>query len=125
MADHRLRTVLITGASSGIGAAYAERFARRGHDLVLVARDQERLQDAAKRLGAETGVAVDVLPSDLTERGKLADVEARLRDDRRIGVLVNNAGAASMKAFASCDPDELERLIQLRARQTIAESVCG
>ncbi len=113
MADHRLKTVLITGASSGIGAAYAERFARRGHDLVLVARDRERMEAAAARLRSQTGVAIDVLPADLTAPAELAVVEARLRDDRRIGVLVNNAGAAVKSDFSAPDPDELERLIRL------------
>ena len=86
--------VLITGASSGIGATYADRFARRGHDLVLVARDAARLAALAERLRAETGVAVDVLRADLTAEADLVQVEARLREDARIGVLVNNAGAA-------------------------------
>ncbi len=113
MADHRLKTVLITGASSGIGAAYAERFARRGHDLVLVARDRERMEAAAARLRSEAGVAIDVLPADLTSPAELAVVEARLRDDRRIGVLVNNAGAAVKGGFSAPDLDELERLIRL------------
>ena len=87
-------TVLITGASSGIGATYADRFAARGHDLVLVARDAARLAALAETLRAKTGVAVDVLPADLTAEADLVRVEARLREDARIGVLVNNAGAA-------------------------------
>ena len=61
-----LPAVLITGASTGIGAVYAERFARRGHDLVLVARDEARLNALAGRLRQENGVAVDVLKADLT-----------------------------------------------------------
>ena len=61
-----LPTVLITGASSGIGATYADRFARRGHDLVLVARDKARLDALAARLRKDNGVAVDVLQADLT-----------------------------------------------------------
>ena len=60
-------TVLITGASTGIGAVYAERFARRGHDLVLVARDKTKLDSLAERLRQEKGIAVDVLPADLTQ----------------------------------------------------------
>lgn len=61
-----LPSVIITGASSGIGATYAERFARRGHDLVLVARDRMRMEALATRLRQEHGVAVDILPADLT-----------------------------------------------------------
>lgn len=106
-------TALVTGASSGIGATYADRLARRGHDLVLVARDVARLDALAARLRAEAGVAVDVLPADLTEPGDLARVEARLAGDARIGLLVNNAGAAAHGGFAGADVDALERLIRL------------
>ncbi|GEP03925.1 SDR family NAD(P)-dependent oxidoreductase [Methylobacterium oxalidis] len=105
--------VLVTGASSGIGAAYADRFARRGHDLVLVARDADRLESLAARLRAEAGVAVDILRADLTERADLARVEARLREDERIGVLVNNAGAAGHGGFLDQDPEQVGRLIEL------------
>jgi short-subunit dehydrogenase len=92
-------TVLITGASSGIGAVYADRFARRGRDLVLVARDLARMERIADRLRREAGVSVDVLQADLTNEQDLARVEARLRDDASIGVLVNNAGAVSHGNF--------------------------
>ena len=91
--------VLITGASSGIGAVYADRFARRGHDLVLVARDGTRLNALAARLRAERGVKVDVLVADLTKPADLAAVETRLQDESRIGVLINNAGAAARGGF--------------------------
>ena len=91
-------SVLITGASTGIGAVYADRFAKRGHDLVLVARDRARMEALAERLRRETGVKIDILQADLTDAAALAQVEARLRDDARIGVLVNNAGA-SARAF--------------------------
>ncbi|MGH8446300.1 MAG: SDR family NAD(P)-dependent oxidoreductase, partial [Solimonas sp.] len=63
----KLPAVLITGASSGIGATYADRFARRGHDLVLVARDVARMEALATRLRGETGVSVEILKADLTE----------------------------------------------------------
>ena len=106
-------SVLITGASSGIGATYAERFARRGHDLVLVARDQARLDTLAVRLRQENGVAVDVLQADLTKSSELIAVEARLRDDTRIGILINNAGVAQSGSFLEQTPDTVERLIAL------------
>lgn len=106
-------TVLITGASTGIGATYAERFARRGHDLVLVARDEARLNALADRLRQENAVAVDILRADLTAAEDLARVEARLREDAKIGILINNAGAAAHGGFADQDPDALERLIRL------------
>ncbi|KQN36422.1 AraC family transcriptional regulator [Sphingomonas sp. Leaf407] len=105
--------VLITGASSGIGATYADRFARRGHDLVLVARDAARLHALASTLTAETGVAIDVLPADLTNLDQLAAVEARLRDDDRIGILVNNAGAALGGSFVEQPTEAVDRLIAL------------
>ncbi|GKT24850.1 SDR family oxidoreductase [Acidovorax sp. SUPP3334] len=105
--------VLITGASSGIGATYAERFAQRGHDLVLVARDQARLETLAARLRADFKVAVDVLPADLTNPTDVATVEARLRDDARIGILINNAGAAQSGGILQQTPDSIERLIAL------------
>ena len=108
-----LPTVLITGASSGIGTVYAERFARRGHDLVLVARDKGRLEALAERLRHDTGVAVDILPADLTQRSDLATVETRLRDDARIGVLVNNAGIAQSGSFTEQSADSIEQLVTL------------
>lgn len=106
-------TVLITGASTGIGAVYADRFARRGHDLVLVARDRARLEALAARLRREAGVAVDVLRADLTDAADLAQVEARLREDARIGILVNNAGIAAAGTFVDQDPDLVARVIAL------------
>ncbi len=108
-----LPTVLITGASAGIGATYAEKLARRGHDLVLVARDRARMEALAARLHAETGVAVDIIKADLTDNADLVRVEARLRDDERIGILINNAGAAARGSFAQQDADALEWLIRL------------
>lgn len=108
-----LPIVLITGASSGIGTVYAERFARRGHDLVLVARDKGRLDALAERLRHDTGVAVDVLPADLTQRSDLATVEARLRDDARVGILVNNAGIAQSGSFTEQSADIIEQLVTL------------
>lgn len=109
----QLPTVLITGASSGIGTIYAERFARRGHDLVLVARDTARLETLAARLRQDTGVAVDVLPCDITQRADLANVETRLRDDARIGILINNAGMAQSGGFTDQSADSIDQLVTL------------
>jgi len=108
-----LPTVFITGASSGIGATYAERFARRGHDLVLVARDKPRLDKLAMRLREESHVAVDVLQADLTSPADLSALETRLRDDARIGVLINNAGMAQSGGFLAQSAEAVERLITL------------
>jgi len=106
-------TVLITGASSGIGATYADRFARRGHSLVLAARDKARMETLAAKLRAETGVPVDIVPADLSESADLARVEKRLRDDAAIGILVNNAGIAAPGGFEDGDPDIMEKLIKV------------
>jgi uncharacterized protein len=108
-----LPTALITGASTGIGATYAERLARRGHDLVLVARDRARMESLAARLRSETGVAVDLIAADLTDPLELKRVEVRLRDDEKIGILINNAGAAAPGGFEGSDVDVLDRLIRL------------
>jgi short-subunit dehydrogenase len=106
-------SVLITGASTGIGAIYADRFARRGHSLVLVARDRGRMEALANRLHSETGVTIDILQADLTEKAELAQVEARLRDDARIGILVNNAGANAAGAFVDQSPEDVAGIISL------------
>lgn len=106
-------TVLITGASTGIGAVYAERFAQRGHDLILVARDQARLDALAARLRSEHDVAVDVIAADLTQLSDLTTVESRLRDDARIGILVNNAGAALSGNFIDQSTDSVAQLVAL------------
>ena len=103
---------LVTGASSGIGATYADRLARRGHNLVLVARDASRLADLAERLKADTGVKVDIIQADLTNAVDLARVEARLADDAAIDILINNAGAALAGDFVDQDLDKVDNLIQ-------------
>ena len=112
-------SVLITGASTGIGATYADRFARRGHDLVLVARDRARLEVLADRLRSEAGVAVDVLRADLTNADELAAVEARLRDDQNIGILVNNAGASLGGTFVDQATDDIGRLVALNTTAVV------
>ena len=86
MSNDSKGTALITGASAGIGATYADRLARRGHDLILVARDAARLEDLATKLRAETGVKIEVLRADLTDMADVAKVAARLAsDDSKIG----------------------------------------
>ncbi|NNU63009.1 SDR family oxidoreductase [Ochrobactrum soli] len=111
----QVSAVLITGASTGIGATYAERFARRGHDLVLVARDAVRMEALAGRLRQETGVTIDILQANLTQATDLAKVETMLRDDARIGVLVNNAGTAIGGSFVDQSVDDMTKLVALNA----------
>nr|WP_150739905.1 SDR family oxidoreductase [Pandoraea anapnoica] len=106
-------TALITGASSGIGAIYADRFARRGHDLILVARNTARLLEAAQRLHVETGRRVDILSADLSTREGQALVEARLREDTRIDTLVNNAGFGAVAPLLQADVDHLTDMIEV------------
>ncbi len=106
-------SVLVTGASTGIGATYADRFARRGHDLVLVARDRARMEALATRLREDTGVGIDIIQADLTQPAELAVVETRLRDDARIGILINNAGTALGGSFIEQSADDVTRLVAL------------
>jgi short-subunit dehydrogenase len=106
-------TALITGASSGIGAIYADRLARRGHDLILVARNRERLDALARRLSGDTGRAVTIIVADLNDKADLARVEQVLHSDASITVLVNNAGIALTGDLADTDPDRLDRMIQV------------
>ncbi len=104
---------LITGASTGIGATYADRLARRGYDLVLVARDRARLNDLAGRLRADTKRRIDVVQADLTSAADLRRVERQLAEDDRIELLINNAGAALQGGIVGADLDQQENLIQL------------
>ena len=106
-------TAVITGASSGIGAVYADRLAHRGYDLLLVARNQHRLSDRAANLTAKTGRTVEILPADLTVRSDLLRVEERLRSDKAISALVNNAGFGATAKLIDSKIEELENMIQL------------
>jgi len=110
---HQPGVALITGASSGIGAIYADRLARRGHDLILVARNTARLLEAAQRLHVETGRRVDILSADLSTREGQALVEARLREDTRIDTLVNNAGFGAVAPLLQADVDHLTDMIEV------------
>ena len=84
---------VITGASSGIGAVYADRLAQRGYDLLLVARNTRRMDKLAEKLAEKTHRSIEVMTADLTNRTDVVRLAEFLRDDPRVTLLVNNAGA--------------------------------
>lgn len=106
-------TVLITGASTGIGAVYADRFARRGHNLILVARDFQKLEGVANRIWEAHGVNVAIEVADLTSRPDVERIEQLIASDRQIGVLVNNAGMAVSKPIIGSTPDDFQKMVDL------------
>ena len=106
------RIALVTGASTGIGATYADRLAKRGYALVLVARDLQRLDALAARLRDETGTSVEVLPADLTQAAEVARVERRLQAGD-VTLLVNNAGMSLKGGLLENGPAALEQIIAL------------
>ena len=106
-------TALITGASTGIGAVYADRFAKRGYDLILVARSLDKLNDVAKQIQSATGRKVETLQADLTVPADVQKVADRLATDNSITALVNNAGIAAAGKLLDSDPNYLDQMIQL------------
>jgi len=106
-------TALITGASTGIGAVYAERLAKRGHDLILVARSRDRLVSLAERITNETRRCVEIVDADLNDPSSLATVEAKLKEDASIALLVNNAGIGTHTPLLDSDVDAMTRMIGL------------
>lgn len=112
-------TALITGASSGIGAIYADRLARAGHDLILVARRGDRLRQLAEALARSTGRAVDIVAADLTTSVGLAEVESVIRGRADIRLLVNNAGIGATAPLLQSDIGEMERMITLNVNAAV------
>ena len=112
--SHHKGTALVTGASAGIGAVYADRLAKRGYDLILVARNEARLAALSDRLVAQTGRAAAILPADLIDKGDLARIEGILRSDSRITMLVNNAGVGSVAQLLNATVDDMEEMIALK-----------
>jgi short-subunit dehydrogenase len=104
---------LVTGASAGIGAIYADRLARRGYDLILVARSQERLDELAKRIIGLTGRNVRTIVADLTDKEDLAKIESVFGTNPGITMLVNNAGIGAVAPLLESDVDKMEAMIDL------------
>lgn len=113
MTEAHRGTALITGASSGIGAIYADRLARRGYDLILVARNRDRLATLAERITNDTQRSVEIVGANLDDRAALATVEAKLKEDASITLLVNNAGVGTHASLLDSDVDAMTRMIDL------------
>jgi short-subunit dehydrogenase len=113
MTAHTKGIALITGASTGIGAIYADRLAKRGYDLILVARNQVRLNALASRIAVSTGRSVETVAADLNDKIALAKIESILRENKSITMLVNNAGVGSVASVLNDDVDEMEAMINL------------
>lgn len=106
-------TALVTGASSGIGAVYANRLAHQGYDLILVARNRDRLRQLADRLTTETGRSIEIVTADLNNKADVARVETVLRTDASITMLVNNAGIGATAPLLQSDIDKMDEMIAL------------
>jgi uncharacterized protein len=108
-----LGTAVVTGASTGIGAIYADRLARRGYDLILVARNRARLEQLATRISNETGRSVEIVTADLNQDADIRRVENVLRTDASISMLVNNAGVGAAAPLLDANVDAMEAMIKL------------
>jgi len=106
-------TALITGASSGIGAIYADRLAKRGYDVIVVARNEERLKAIAKRVSDESGRSIKIIAADLTKKADLDRVEKVLHEDNTITMLVNNAGFGGVTPLVGSDVDLMQQMVEL------------
>jgi len=116
-------TALVTGASAGLGLEFAWQLATARHDVVLVARDTERLERLAAQLRAAAGIHVEVLPADLTDRADVERVAERLRaTERPVGLLVNNAGLGLHQRFVTGDLDREEAALDLMVRAVLVLS---
>lgn len=107
-------TALVTGPTAGIGRAFAEALGSRGHDLVLVARDEQRLDELAEHLRTKHGVEVEVIVADLADRSATARVEARLADpERPVSILVNNAGFGHKQPFTENSVEDEQEMLDV------------
>lgn len=106
-------SAIVTGASSGIGAVYADRLAARGHDVILVARRRDRLDSLAEKLRAQHGHAVDVVVADLADPAGVARVEAEIRDRANLAILVNNAGLGALGPSAAVEASAVDIMLKV------------
>jgi short-subunit dehydrogenase len=113
MSNAHKGTALVTGASSGIGAIYADRLAKQGFDLILVARSADKLRGLAAAISDTTGRSVEVVQADLGRGGDLRRVEQVLRTDQSITMLVNNAGVGATAPLLDSDVDAMQAMIDL------------
>lgn len=104
---------MVTGASAGMGAIYAERLARRGYDLILVARNEKKLEGVARHIAGATGRAVNTIAADLNDKADLGRIETLLRTDSGISMLVNNAGLGAVSSILDSDVDAMDEMIEL------------
>jgi uncharacterized protein len=108
-------TALVTGASRGIGAVYADRLAKRGYDLILVARSEVPLKALTAGLASASGRHITAIVADLNDKIDLAKVEAKLKEDSTITMLVNNAGIGAVAPLLNADIDKMEEIITLNS----------
>lgn len=106
-------TAVVTGASTGMGAIYAARLARMGYDLMIVARNHNRLNQMASHSTADTEGNVEVVAADLNDSQQLADLEEKLRNDASITLLVNNAGVGTHTSLVDSNDEQMTTMINL------------
>jgi short-subunit dehydrogenase len=114
-----LGTAIVTGASSGIGAVYADRLARRGFDIIGIGRNAERLAQVASDIRRDTGKRFEEWVADLSKPDDLARVESLFAGDTEVTLLINCAGVGSSAPFLDCDIDHLSRLLDLKVKAVV------
>jgi len=119
MNDPKRRLAVITGASSGLGAAFARKLAARGYDLLLIARREDRLQSIAREISEQYHVHAEILAADLTNAAALSIAAARIRGAADLALLVNNAGFGTLGYFADADPHVQEQMHRLHVIATM------